>query len=155
NGNGQKWMNIQLSNGIRGWVPAWELYHSLNDRKYYYSSKNNVLRRGASTAYKENASVKSGDPLLYLNRSNDWINVENSSGIRGWILLNQVAEVVPNLLSGPSISQLSAAETLITWTKSKKFPITYSIQSDKSLKVNAANILIDLPKGKVVGLSSI
>ncbi|MBS4195727.1 SH3 domain-containing protein [Lederbergia citri] len=155
NVNGQKWMNVELSNGVRGWVPAWELYDSLNDRKYYYSSQNNVLRRGASTSYKENATVKSGDPLLYLNRNNDWINVENSNGIRGWILLNQVVEVVPNLLSGPSISQLSAAETLITWTKSKNIPITYSIQSDKSLKVNAANTLIDLPKGKIVGLSSI
>ncbi|MGV3464053.1 MAG: SH3 domain-containing protein, partial [Heyndrickxia sp.] len=34
NKSGEKWLNIELSNGKKGWTPSYEVYNSLNDRTY-------------------------------------------------------------------------------------------------------------------------
>lgn len=155
NSKNEKWINIELSNGVRGWVPAWELYSSLTNREVYYSKQNNVLRRGASSGYRVNTNIKLGESLIYLQKHNGWLNVEAPNGVRGWIPENQLVKIVPNVLGNIQVSQLSANETLLTWTKSKNFPVSYSIQSDKSLRVNASNILIDIPHANIKGLKNI
>jgi len=155
NNKGQKWINIELSNGKRGWVPSGEVFTSLTERIIYYTNKNNVLRRGASPSYKVNTTINVGEHLTFIQRHNNWINVEAQNGIRGWIPENDLVKMNTNKLTNLVVTSLSKNETLLTWKKSKSFPVSYSIQSDKSLKINASDILVDLPQYSINGLASI
>jgi N-acetylmuramoyl-L-alanine amidase len=151
----QKWVNVQLSNGKRGWLPSWEVYQSLTDRKYVYSIKNNVLRKGASASYQSNANVKSGEPLLYLWKYGEWINVETNSGIRGWILEKDTKTYIPNLLTGPAISKYSTNGILLTWEKSKNFSLKYSMLSNRAIKITGQNMTAEVPNEKIEGIKEI
>jgi N-acetylmuramoyl-L-alanine amidase len=155
NHDGQKWVNVQLMNGKRGWLPSWEVYQSLTDRKYVYSIKNNVLRKGASASYQSNAYVKSGEPLLYLWKYGEWINVETNAGIRGWILENDTKTYIPNLLTGPAITKYSTNGILLTWEKSKNFSLKYSMLSNRAIKITGQNMTAELPNEKIVGIKEI
>jgi N-acetylmuramoyl-L-alanine amidase len=152
NKEGQKWLNVQLNDGTRGWLPVWEVYDSLADRKFVYSLKNNVLRRGASASYQSITSVKSGEPLLYLWKHGNWINVETSNGTRGWILEADTATFIPNMLSIQKISNLSGNETRIIWVKSKNFALNYSMLSDRSIVIKGSDLFVELPSTKINGV---
>lgn len=151
---GEKWLNIQLSNGKTGWVPSYEVYDSLAARQMIYPTKSTVLRKGASSSYGSAATVKTGESMIYLWSFGDWMNVETSKGIRGWILTSDTAKVVANMLKDPTVAKRANSESLITWKKSKNFSLKYSILSNKAIQVTGSSFVTELP-GKVTGVSSI
>ncbi|MRX72173.1 SH3 domain-containing protein [Bacillus lacus] len=152
---GERWVNVELSNGRRGWVPHWELYDTLSSRKFVYVKSSDVIRRGASASYASRASVSGGETLLLLNEINGWYNVETLKGVRGWIQSTKVAAYQPNGLMNFRVTSNSRTDTELTWDKTTSAALSYKLLSDRSIQVNVKGLMVDLPAGALKGVSSI
>lgn len=154
NNNNQHWYNVQLSNGKKGWVPKPELFTSLSERDFVYPLGQNVLRKSATSSSGSNTKVNAGEQLLYLWTHNEWINVENSKGVRGWILKDQTREFIPNIFQNPKVTQSGNATTLI-WDKSLNFSVGNKLLANGVVQLTGSKLHTVLPSQSIKGLKSI
>lgn len=154
NNQNQHWYNVQLSNSKKAWVPKAELFNSLADRQFVYSINSNVLHKSATSSSGYNTKVQAGEQLLYLWSHNDWINVENSKGVRGWILKSGTREFIPNVFRNPAITKSGNASTL-TWEKSQNFSIGNKLLSNGVVQLTGSKLYTELPAQSITGLKSI
>jgi len=154
NNQNQHWYNVQLTNGTKAWIPKAELFSSLADRQFVYPINPNVLHNSATSSSGYNTKVQAGEQLLYLWSHNEWINVENSKGVRGWIIKAETREFIPNILQNPTISKSGNATTL-TWNKSQNFSIGNNLLSNGVVQLTGSQLYTVLPSQSISGLKSI
>lgn len=155
NDSGERWLNITSENGNSGWIPAWEAYKSLSDRKYAYTKTSAVIYKSASSSSRTAASVQSGETLNILRPLNGWLNVETARGIRGWIQADKTVSFIPTALSNPVVAATSRTDTELVWTKTKPFNLSYKLLSDRSLQINTGSVQVDLPSKSIKGIKKI
>jgi N-acetylmuramoyl-L-alanine amidase len=154
NNDNQHWYNAKLSNGKTGWIPVSELYKQLSDRQFVYPLESNVLHKSASSSSGYNTKVQAGEKLIYLWTFNDWMNVENSKGIRGWILKADTREFIPNSFANPKVSTSGNAYTL-TWEKTGNFAVGYKQLSNGVVQLTGQNLHAEMPSESIKGLKTI
>lgn len=154
NSSKQTWLQVKTAAGVTGWVLKTDLVSSQSELKYVYALNNAVVRKGASSSYSIAATLKENDSLLVLGAHNNWVNVETSSGIRGWVDQSQTSSVSLKRLTAPVI-QTSGSEQYITWKKPVDFSFSYSLLSDRRLKIQGGITDIELPTTKPVGIQAI
>ncbi|UHA61556.1 SH3 domain-containing protein [Metabacillus litoralis] len=154
NDKNQHWYNVQLSNGTKGWVPKAELFTSLSDRTFVYPLNANVLHKSATASSGYNTKVQAGEQLIFLWSHNEWINVENSKGVRGWILKNDTREFIPNIFLNPKVSQSGNATTLV-WDKSLNFAVGNKLLSNGVVQLTGSKLHTVLPSQSIKGLKNI
>ncbi len=154
NANGEQWLNVKSSTGRTGWTPAHELVSSLNDHQYVFAKSGAVLRKGANSKYAVSSYLKANESLIVLGRLNGWLNAENSSGTRGWVLESQTSTVSSKGLYAPSVTS-SGADTYLTWQKPMSFDISYSVLSSNRLKLTGGMTDVELPSGSIKGIKSV
>ncbi|WP_082686921.1 N-acetylmuramoyl-L-alanine amidase [Bacillus sp. FJAT-27445] len=155
NSLGQTWLNVKTSTGVAGWVPKNELVTSKSEIKYVYAMNKAVVRRGASTNYSANAYLKENEVVTVLNELNGWLNVETSTGIRGWVDKSTTSPTSLTIrkLSTPTF-EIRNGDYYLVWKKSSNYKFKYST-SGNQLKLYGGLTDVETPKEIVPGIESV
>jgi N-acetylmuramoyl-L-alanine amidase len=148
------WIQVTSSSGKTGWVPEFELGSSTNQVKYVYAKGSASLRRGASEAYKTVKKLSANERLIYLYSYGDWLNVETSSGVRGWVLEEETSPIATNSLVAPTIKK-NGSDIYFTWQKTSNFKVSYTILSENRLKLTGSFSHAEIPTFSVQGIQSV
>ncbi|MFC0477874.1 SH3 domain-containing protein [Robertmurraya beringensis] len=154
NSSKQSWLQVKTPTGVTGWVLKSDLVNSQSELKYVYALNKAVIRKGASSSYTVTATLKENDSLLILGTHNNWLNVETSNGVRGWVDQSLTSSVSLKRLTSPVI-QTSGNEQYLTWKKPTDFSFSYSLLSERRLKLQGGITDIELPPTNPVGIQSI
>ncbi|MBY0123913.1 SH3 domain-containing protein [Bacillus sp. S/N-304-OC-R1] len=92
-----EWMEIQLGNGVRGWVANWlvtkvnanqSTNHSADtlgkNKTAIISSDGLRIRKGPGTSYAVIGTANKGDKFTVLSQNGDWVNLQTPFG-SGWV----------------------------------------------------------------------
>jgi N-acetylmuramoyl-L-alanine amidase len=146
------WIQVVSPSGKTGWMPEYEVNHAF---KYVYAkSSGTPLRRGASNNYKTVKTLSANERLIYLYEYNGWINVETSSGIRGWVEKSATSPIALNRLVSPT-KQLTGTDTYLIWKKTSNFKVSYTILSENRLKITGSFSYAEIPSFSIQGIQSI
>ncbi|WP_113930708.1 SH3 domain-containing protein [Bacillus sp. P14.5] len=151
NSSNEKWINVQLQDGTKGWVPEYEVK---TDYSKVYALQKAVLRKGANGNYSIAEHLELNETLLVLRELNEWLNVETPDGIRGWVNKAQISNISIQSLTKPSISNVGK-DTYITWQKPSEFNLAYSTLSNNSIRIFGGLTDLVLPTSYPKGVSSI
>ncbi|WML46873.1 SH3 domain-containing protein [Neobacillus sp. PS3-34] len=150
----QTWVNIKTSAGVTGWTPKKELVSSKSEIHYVYAMNKAAVRRGASVKYAVNASLKENESIMVLNELNGWLNVETSTGIRGWVDKSLTSPVSLKRLITPYTETVDGDQYL-NWKKPYNYKFTYTALSGNRLKLTGGFTDIELPSFIVPGIKSV
>jgi N-acetylmuramoyl-L-alanine amidase len=153
NSKNQTWLQIKTPTGKTGWTPQYELVQSTADLSYVYALNRSVIRKGASATYAVSLYLKENDKLLTLQEVNGWVNVETSTGKRGWILKNQTSPISLKRLISPT-TYVDGEDSYLVWQKPIDFNFTYSATANQ-LKLTQGITDVELPSFNVAGIQSI
>jgi N-acetylmuramoyl-L-alanine amidase len=146
------WIQVVSPSGKTGWMPEYEVNHAF---KYVYAkSSGTPLRRGASNNYKTIKTLSANERLIYLYEYNGWINVETSSGIRGWVEKSATSPTALYRLVSPT-KQLTGTDTYLIWKKTSNFKVSYTILSENRLKITGSFSYAEIPSFSIQGIQSI
>ncbi|WP_082820790.1 SH3 domain-containing protein [Fictibacillus phosphorivorans] len=149
---GHKWLQVRTNAGVTGWTPSWELYNSLKSMPHLYSVSSTKLYKSASSSSSSAGSIAAGTPLIKLWSLNNWYNVETTSGVRGWILKENVSSTSPKGLLNPVITKISSTTHHIQWEKASAISsIKYTVPATNQLLISGDIASIQLP-GNVTGI---
>ncbi len=151
---GQHWVQIKSATGKTGWTPKYEVAPSLSSYQYVSANNGAVMRKGAGTNYAITVTLKQNETLKVLNTLNGWLNVENESGKRGWVLESQTTKQVPKKLISPT-TYIDQGNHYLSWEKNGNFPIKYITLSSNRLKLTGDLADIEIPTEKIYGIESI
>ncbi|MFO1444398.1 N-acetylmuramoyl-L-alanine amidase [Bacillus sp. Bva_UNVM-123] len=154
NVNGLHWVQIKSASGKTGWTPNYEVTVSQSAYTYVSANKGAVIRKGAGTNYAVTVNLTANESLKVLNTLNGWLNVENSSGKRGWVLESQTTKQAPKQLIAPTFTTVQN-DHFLNWEKTSKFSISYTTLSSNRLKLTGGLTDIEIPSGKIQGIQSI
>jgi len=152
--NGDHWVQIKSATGQTGWTPAYEVAPSQSSYQFVSANKGAVIRKGAGTNYAITVNLNANESLKVLNTFNGWLNVENNSGKRGWVLESQTTKQAPKKLVSPTITTLNG-DHYLNWVKTSKFSISYTTLSSNRLKLTGGLSDIDVPLEKIQGIQSV
>ncbi|EDL64366.1 hypothetical protein BSG1_08761 [Bacillus sp. SG-1] len=151
NSSNEKWINVQLQDGTKGWVPDYEVK---TDYVRIYALQKAVLRKGASSHYAISENLELNETLLVLRELNDWINVETADGERGWVNKSQVSNISKQSLIQPATSSVGK-DLYVTWKKPSEFDLSYSSLSKNKIKIFGGLTDLVIPSSNPKGISSI
>jgi N-acetylmuramoyl-L-alanine amidase len=149
----QTWVQIQTQSGKFGYAAKTELFKSTTELKYVFALNKAVIRKGASTNYAVASSLKENDQLLIINEVNGWLNIETTSGTRGWILKEQTSPFSLKRFITPTTYK-DGNDSYLVWQKPMNFKFTYSTTSNQ-LKITQGITDVEAPSFNVLGIKTV
>ncbi|ANB59314.1 N-acetylmuramoyl-L-alanine amidase [Anoxybacteroides amylolyticum] len=147
------WVKVSTSSGTVGWLPQFELNYKVP--KYVYAKNAAVPLQNNRTLEDEPIQMLNiNDRLLSLYNEDEWLYVETPSGIRGWVLEENVSPVAVNRLTAPMIKN-NEGDRYLEWKKTNNFNVSYTVLSGNRLKITGAFSYANIPAFSVDGIQSI
>lgn len=153
-GDGKQWYQVLTTNNEIAWVSETVVSKTQSAGNYVYAKIGAVVRKGATINYKVAATLKENEPLLVVGSFNNWLNVETTSGIRGWVDQSLVSNESAIKLIAPTSEVINGDQYLI-WKKPSNFKLTYETLSSGRLKIKGSLSDIELPTASILGIKSV
>ncbi|MDP4171209.1 MAG: N-acetylmuramoyl-L-alanine amidase, partial [Bacillota bacterium] len=150
----QTWVNVKTSTGLTGWALKNELVTSKNDIQFTHTFNKAVVRSGASIMYAAKVYLKENESVIVLGELNGWLNVETSSGVRGWVDKLYTSPVSMKRLIAP-YTEVVNGDQYVNWKKTYNYPVKYAVLSGNRLKITGSFTDIETLGEIIPGIQSI